>query len=144
MLRTLLLTIGISSRIRKPINDKRHPNERVPKGGKKERKNSVKSCSHLFRFLCRSGKDLERKEGRKEVFAGSLSFSIKFSRDKGMADRCRKAENRLLAYVAGIIKQEQRVSRLFFFSTRKSRNGVSTFSAIVLPFYKPMRAATET
>lgn len=143
MLCTLLLTIRVSSRIRKPINDKRHPNERVPKGGKKERKNSVKSCSHLFRFLCRSG-EKSRKKGRKEVFAGSLSFSIKFSRDKGMADRCRKAENRLLAYVAGIIKQEQRVSRLFFFSTRKSRNGVSTFSAIVLPFYKPMRAATET
>lgn len=143
MLRTLLLTIGISSRIRKPINDKRHPNERVPKGGKKREKTRLNLVRICFDFFIVRGKDLERKEGRKEVFAGSLSFSIKFSRDKGMADRCRKAENRLLAYVAGIIKQEQRVSRLFFFSTRKSRNGVSTFSAIVLPFYKPMRAATE-
>lgn len=82
MLRTLLLTIRVSSRIRKPINEKRHPNERVPKGGKKERKNSVKSCSHLVRFLCRSGKDLERKEGRKFSRDPSV-FQLNFHATKG-------------------------------------------------------------
>lgn len=84
MLRTLLLTIGISSRIRKPINEKRHPNERVPKGGKKEREktrlNFVRICFDFF--VVRGKISKGRKEGRKFSRDPSV-FQLNFHATKG-------------------------------------------------------------
>lgn len=125
----------ISSRVRNPII---FLIERVAQGKKNFAIAFSISLSIEEKALGRKGRKVSR---------GFLGFSIKFSTTKGWRAVVGKRKIDCLR-MGGIIKQKRECPSvfklsLFFFFTGKSRNGVSTFSAIVLPFYKPMRAPTE-
>ena len=106
-------------------------------------------------------KDLERKRGRKEgrkegSFRGNTDpsvFQLNFHATKGWRTVVEKRKidcSRMWPVLSNGNSECLGCFTFFsfffffFFFTRKNRNGVSTFSAIVLPFYKPMRATTET